>query len=217
MQTENMTDTPFTILVSILCKCSLIAEEDFLVVIENILKKGVMDKLGFIKLYRDVYLGIYGDEKISISTIDEKFDVFNEKQEFKNNNIIEIFKYEELANNYDENQIKNDIKKRYENTLMLLKPTLATLNKDVFFRNTIISLQEMGYKDWEILSSLANMFMECKAKQALAVGGIILIDGKINPSFTQELMKAKMFDIRDNPEKYNDPIKDKKNGLMQIT
>lgn len=188
----------FTNLIIILDKVSLLPQEKFKEIVFSLFKSKIFNKMCFLTSYRHAYTTIYKNDFEEWQNFSKKkLEVFNKKSSFFNKQEIEIFKYNELAPDFNENKIKKDIFKRYKHGFAFIAPTLKLLENDDKYKSMISELKNDGYMDWEIVMAFSNYLMNYKINKKYG-----------QMSFIDEKMADIMLDFKNNPEKYNEPEND---------
>ncbi len=150
---------------TIIEKCSLLEKKYMLNILEQLFKNDLMDRLCFFSSYRNSYSRLY---EIKDNYKTKNLDIFNKNEKYNpDSKIIDIFKYNETSQLFNETETKNVIQRRYVNSYEFLEPTLNILRKSKIFKEQIIEYQQKGYLDWELLMALSNILLDYKAKEEI--------------------------------------------------
>lgn len=150
---------------------SLLKKEDVLNLLEDLFKLQIFNKFFFVGLYRTIYTNLYRKDFFH-KTSPEKLNKFKSELSFSSETEIKLFQYDKTYSNFDKEKAEKTIKSRYDNSYEILNLLLPKLNEKNVFQENIKSLKEMGFLDWEIMSSLAGIMLNVKVNEKILELGI---------------------------------------------
>ena len=142
--------------IAMLTELSLLPDQAITEEIESLLKSGITQKAFVGSSYDVVYReanseDFYGDLPVLNRT--EEMDKFRSKKPINEN----LLWNGGLIGEYDDAEELDKIKRRYERAIIPVKKTLESLNQDPAFKAVVRKLRSEGWKDWHILTSVAQV------------------------------------------------------------
>lgn len=148
---------------SILGELSLLPQKTFLKIIEEIIKKDLSSKVTIAKPY-ELLFRYYTNETQFNNSKRELFSRPFPNLDF-NCKCPQVLEWKDsIAPTYDKRKNLELIKKHY-NHIAPVEISLYKLNRLKIFQNTIKSLRERGWLDWQIFMALTNIIVNYKIRQ----------------------------------------------------
>lgn len=148
----------FSISIHILLEASLLPQDKYLEIMENLFKKGLSSRIFVAQPYENLYSEFIREEDFN------KFDRTLEENSFSDI-VVELFEHEELKWNddlgltYSWEEAEQHLKNRYSNGSAQFQLAVELLKDSVNFKQIIEQLHEDGWLDWQIMSAITHVAM----------------------------------------------------------
>jgi len=165
--TENMDQIEVNLLsvgIKLLISASLLPENQFSEYIENALREGLSSKTFFADRYLTLYKKFISEEDYGSNELEALKELKIERK-FKSRFKKSIKWIDKPGPTYDKESITEILTNRYERPLLPIKFTLNRLCEDKKIKETINSLKEEGWLDWQILNAIANIVINYRIKK----------------------------------------------------
>lgn len=142
------------IAIAIIADLSLLPSENVMSELKNLFKEGITSKVFSGNSYEVVYMdAIPGDLYEEITTL-HQIDYLR-SIDFSPKTHKALLWKDSLLQEYNRKEELNNIRLRYDRSVVPIRETLQKLNKDASFKEIVKRLRNDNWKDWHILMGLA--------------------------------------------------------------
>ncbi|MGI8486529.1 MAG: hypothetical protein ACR2OU_20005 [Thermomicrobiales bacterium] len=149
-------------------RISVLPDDQLMSIMEESIKQGVSSKLFVAKSYTELYREFRTREefdafpRIPNDLVDFPLAIPKERPEMAASAGLSPLYSEEVAQRL--------IRNRYQHVQEELPVTLARLNANSSFQETLSALREKGWKDWHVLQAIANIFYNLHTQSWFRMG-----------------------------------------------
>jgi hypothetical protein len=163
---DDLRDAVLALAVTVLGKCSMLSDDQFLAEIERIFADGLTTKIFSIRPYAELYTEFMPESEFNVSVRQSMRPLFSTYPfEHQEHALLAWNQSDGLG--YSKERAREYLKNRYEKGIRPIRRSLSRLLKDQHFLSEIKKLRKSGYLDWEILLIVSNICVADRAKSLL--------------------------------------------------
>ena len=187
---EDSEQIALSLATTLLEHASLLPDEQYLINIESAFQEGLTHKIFFGQRYSTLYKEFITKERFESSNR-ASFSIPESNRPFKSVLHNQLSWHGGLIPKYSEEETKQVLKKRYENSVCPVQHTLRRLVQQKSFLNIVDSLRAQNWLDWHILTAVSLIVLNYRVNKEVSVHA------------NQEQFQKRFMELMNQPEDVN--------------